>query len=100
MTLFLEKRALFCQILQAAASDYQILIYFGLLLNRQFSTIQPNYILNFVGFHNLVACYFGNWPKKTTQKSHCRNLETAIARECTIITRVWVIVFFAGSNCL
>ena len=32
ITLFLEKRALFCQILLAAASDYRVLISFGLFL--------------------------------------------------------------------
>ena len=52
LTLFLEKRGLFCQILQKAASDYLTLISFGLFLG----CFLPEYPSKVRGFLIISSC--------------------------------------------
>ena len=58
ITLFLERRALFCQILQRAVSDYQTLISFGLFLNyvnKEILKLVSTVFYQIFTFHHMIA---------------------------------------------
>ena len=110
MTLYLEKRALFCQILLRAASDYRTLISFGLFLEmykRESKVILhilcfthwsgPNYF--FHTWHiNFLHKFFAPLSTIAAWNTLLLMLNTSIASKhyCNLLSRVlkvyWILV--------